>query len=424
MRVKMASLYGKKDIRIRETELPDLRDDEILIKVMSNGICFSTYKAAMKGEEHLRVPENVHETPVATGHEMAGIIEKVGEKWKGQYKEGTSCFLQAGIRYKGSEDAPGYSFEFFGGNATYTIIPGGYIESGCLLTYEDDYFAFASMGEPVSCIISAFHTCIHDYMEDMFVYDNIHGTKEGGNLLLMASCGPMGIGAIDYAVHGPARPKKLVVTEINEERLKRAAQLISPKEASDYGVELIYVNPEDLDNEEQELRQLSGGKGYDDIMVFAASERLVELGSSLLAVNGCLNFFAGPTDEQFKARVNFYDIHYRRTHYVGNSGGNLDDIREMFDLSREGLITPEYMITHVTGLSEVPEIILNLPDIPGGKKLVYPHVDLPLMALADFEKQADEDPVYKKIAGILKANHGVWCKEAEQVLFAEKWIGD
>ena len=127
MRVKMASLYGKKDIRIRETELPDLRDDEILIKVMSNGICFSTYKAAMKGEEHLRVPENVHETPVVTGHEMAGIIEKVGEKWKGQYKEGTSCFLQAGIRYKGSEDAPGYSFEFFGGNATYTIIPGACI---------------------------------------------------------------------------------------------------------------------------------------------------------------------------------------------------------------------------------------------------------------------------------------------------------
>ena len=83
--------------------------------------------------------------------------------------------------------------------------------------------------------------CIDDYMEDMFVYDNIHGTKEGGNLLLMASCGPMGIGAIDYAVHGPARPKKLVVTEINEERLKRAAQLISPKEASDYGVELIYA---------------------------------------------------------------------------------------------------------------------------------------------------------------------------------------
>lgn len=109
---------------------------------------------------------------------------------------------------------------------------------------------------------------------------------------------------------------------------------------------------------------------------------------------------------------------------MGNSGGNLDDIREMFDLSKKGLITPEYMITHVTGLAEVPRIILNLPDIPGGKKLVYPHVDLPLMALSDFEKRADEDPAYKKIADILNENHGVWCKEAEQVLFSEKWMDD
>lgn len=102
----------------------------------------------------------------------------------------------------------------------------------------------------------------------------------------------------------------------------------------------------------------------------------------------------------------------------------MDDIREMFDLSREGMLTPEYMITHVSGLSEVPDIILNLPDIPGGKKLVYPHVDLPLMALTDFEKYADEDPVYRKIADILKENHGVWCKEAEKVLFAGKWIDE
>ena len=106
MRVKMASLYGKKDIRIRETELPDLRDDEILIKVMSNGICFSTYKAAMKGEEHLRVPENVHETPVVTGHEMAGIIEKVGEKWKGKYKEAKV----ARVRKNGRFPAQRYRF--------------------------------------------------------------------------------------------------------------------------------------------------------------------------------------------------------------------------------------------------------------------------------------------------------------------------
>ena len=77
----------------------------------------------------------------------------------------------------------------------------------------------------------------------------------------------------------------------------------------------------------------------------------------------------------------------------------------------------------MTGLSEVPEIILNLPDIPGGKKLVYPHVDLPLMALADFEKQADEDAVYKKNCGhfeskprgvVQRSRAGIICRKMDR----------
>lgn len=421
MKVRMASLYGKKDIRIRETELPRIQEDEILVKVISNGICYSTHKAALKGSEHLRIPENVSEIPVVTGHEFAGIIEEVGEKWKNKYKKGMSCTLQAGIRYKGSEDAPGYSFEFFGGNTTYTIIPNGYIEMGCLLTYEKDYYAFASMAEPMSCIISGFNTNIHEIKSDFFIYDNIHGTKKDGNLLLMASGGPMGVGAVDYAIHGPYRPKRLVVTEINEERLARAKKLIPPAEAKKQGVELIYVNTKGMDNVEKFLLSLVQEEGYDDIIVFAAVRELVELGSAVMAPNGCLNFFAGPLDTNFCASVNFYDIHYKRTHYVGNSGGNLDDINEMIEMSLNRSLTPEFLITHVTGLADVPEIILNLPEIPG-KKLVYPHVDLPLMAMEDFAKHAEEDPVYAEIAEILEKNNNVWCMEAEKVLLSKKTI--
>lgn len=420
MKVKMAALYGKNDIRIRETELPEIKPDEILVKVISNGICFSTYKAALKGSEHLRVPKNISECPVVTGHEFAGIIEEVGEKWKTRYYKGMSCTLQAGIRYKGSEAAPGYSFEFFGGNTTYTIIPGGYIESGCLLTYEKDYYAFASMAEPISCIISGFNTNIHEIKSDFFIYDNIHGTKEGGNLLLMAACGPMGIGAADYAIHGPRRPKRLVITDVNRERLARTKKLLPVEEAKKNGVELIYVNTETLEDTAGYLIALTEGKGYDDIILFAAIRELVELGSDIMAPDGCLNFFAGPLDTEFKANVNFYDIHYKKTHYVGNSGANLEDINEMLDLALRGKMTPEFLITHVTGLSSVPEIILNLPKIPGGKKIVYPHVDIPLMALEDFRKYASEDPVYAEIAEILEKNNNVWCMEAEKVLLSKK----
>ena len=422
MRATMASIYGKMDIRIREVELPPIADDEVLLKVISNGICFSTYKAVKEGTAHLRIPNNVAETPVVTGHEFAGVIEQVGEKWRHKYRPGQSCTLQAGIRYKGSEDAPGYSFPYFGGNTTYTIIPAGYLEMDCLITYDDDYYAFASMGEPVSCVLAAFHTNFHDYLEDFFVYDHLHGTLDGGQMLLMAACGPMGIAAIDYAVHGPRKPRRLVVTDINPACLARARQLISEEAAAKNGVVLTYLNPETIPDERGRLMELSEGRGFDDIIVFAVSSQLIKLGSDVLGYNGCLNFFAGPTDKQFKADINFYDIHYRRTHYIGNSGGNLDDIHEMMQLSREGKMTPEFLITHVTGLKPVPEIIMNLPNVPGGKKLVYPHVDIPLMAMEDFTKRAGENETFAKISRVLENNNMVWCKEAEQILLREKCI--
>ena len=52
----------------------------------------------------------------------------------------------------------------------------------------------------------------------------------------------------------------------------------------------------------------------------------------------------------------------------------------------DGRITPASMVTHIGGLSCVPETTLRLPAIPGGKKLIYTHADLPLTAIADFAR--------------------------------------
>lgn len=80
------------------------------------------------------------------------------------------------------------------------------------------------------------------------------------------------------------------------------------------------------------------------------------------------------------------------------------------------------MVTHVLGLREVPETLMNFPKVPGMKKLCYTHCDIPLMALEDFRKREDEDSVYRQIADILDDNRGVWCKEAEKVLLANKSV--
>ena len=56
MKTKALRLYGASDLRLEEFELPEIKDDEILAEVISDSICMSTYKCAILGEKHKRVP--------------------------------------------------------------------------------------------------------------------------------------------------------------------------------------------------------------------------------------------------------------------------------------------------------------------------------------------------------------------------------
>lgn len=418
MFTRAAVLYGKNDVRIREFNMPEIKDDEILAEVVSNGKCLSTYKAAILGSDHKRVPDNIAEHPIITGHEFAGKIIKVGAKWKHKYKEGDSFALQPAMNYKGSPYSPGYSYEYFGGNTTYTILPNELMELDLLLEYKGDYFANASLAEPMSCIIGAFHA---NYHTTNYVYEHKMGIVPNGNLALLASAGPMGIGAIDYAVNNPFRnPKRVVVTDIDDNRLNRAKKLISPQNAKEKGIELIYVNTKNIKNPKKYLLELTNNEGYDDVFVFAAVSEIVELADKILACDGCLNFFAGPTNNEFSANINFYNVHYSSTHIVGTSGGSLDDMKEALELSQKGVINPSFMITHVGGLNCVPDTILNMPNIPGGKKMIYPHVEMNLTAIEDFKKLGEKDDFFKELAEIVERNNGLWCEEAEKFLLKHK----
>ena len=88
MRSKGVRLYGAYDIRLEEFDLPDIREDEILVRVMSDSICMSTYKLLVQGKAHKRCPQNVDTHPVIIGHEFAGDIVKVGKRWLGEFTPG------------------------------------------------------------------------------------------------------------------------------------------------------------------------------------------------------------------------------------------------------------------------------------------------------------------------------------------------
>jgi threonine dehydrogenase-like Zn-dependent dehydrogenase len=414
MKTKAVRIYGKGDLRLESFELPPIKSDEILAKVVSDSLCMSSYKAAKQGPEHKRIPNDVATNPTILGHEFCGEIVEVGETWKGQFAPGDKFSIQPAFNYKGSQDAPGYSYRYIGGDATYVIIPPEAMMMDCLLKYDSDTFFYGSLAEPMSCIVGTYHAFYHT-RQGQYVHDM--GIVEGGNMAILAGVGPMGLGSIDYALHCDRRPKLLVVTDIDDTRLARAARIYTVEEAKRCGVELHYVNTREEGSFEK-LMALSGGNGYNDVLVMAPVKPVIEQGDALLCKDGCLNFFAGPTDTSFSANFNFYNVHYSFTHIVGTSGGNNDDMKESLTMMSKGIINPTSMITHVGGLDSVVNATLHLPEIPGGKKLIYTHISMPLTAIDDFAALGATDPFFKNLADITAKSGGFWCAEAEKYLLS------
>ncbi len=408
MKTRAARLYGANDVRLEEFELRPITSGEILIKIISDSVCMSTHKTILQGKNHLRVPDDVAENPVIIGHEFCAEVIEVGDKWKDSFKVGDKVVMPPVLAYLGGPETVGYTFREIGGVSTYSIVYEHILDNNFLMKLESDSYFNGSLIEPASCVIRGYKASLH-LNEDLLPYA---GIKEGGKVAILAGCGPMGLVAIDIALHGNVKPSMVVVTDIDQARLDRAASIFSVEEAKKDGIELIFAATSDKD----ELMELSGGTGFDDVFVYAPVSAVVELGDAILGFDGSLNFFAGPLDKKFSANFNFYNVHYAQHHVSGTSGSTPEDMRDILKLIGEKRLDPSVMITHIGGIDAAIETTVNLPKIPGGKKLIYTHIELPLTALSEFEKLGETDERFKVLDKLVKANNGLWCTEAEKYL--------
>lgn len=407
MKTKAVRLYGEKDLRLEEFELPAITDSEILIKIISDSVCMSTYKTAMQGAKHLRVPDDVAEHPVIIGHEFCAEIAAVGKAWEKDYTVGEKVIIPPVLSYMGGNQTIGYTFGEIGGVSTYSVVYEHIIRNGYLIKLQSDAFFKGSLIEPASCVLRGYKANYH--LEGDTPKMNI---KDGGKTAILAGCGPMGLVAIDIALHGAHKPSLLVVTDTDEQRLRRAEQIYSPEKAKENGIRLVFTNATTKDA----LLPISDGTGYDDVFVYAPVPSVVELGDAILAFDGCLNFFAGPIDKAFSAPINFYNVHYAQHHFAGTSGSTPEDVKDIVRLIGEDRIDPAVMVTHIGGINAAIDTTLNLPHIKGGKKLIYTHIDLPLTALEDLEALGRTDPRFARLAELVGSHQGLWCAEAEQYL--------
>lgn len=412
MITKAVRLYGANDIRLEEFELPAITDDEVLIRVVSDSVCASTYKAIKQGPAHKRVPNDVAENPVIIGHEMCGEILQVGAALTEEWSVGQKIVIQPALKLPTGYD-PGYSYPYIGGNTQYAVVPKIVLERGCLLKYEGDSYFKGSLVESLGCIIRGYKGLYHtDYTN----YVRTDGAKEGGRIAILGGAGPMGIGSVELAL-GYAGVKQVIVTDLSQERLDFAAQKCSPEKAAKLGIDLRYVNTSGVEDPTKLLLEISEG-GFDDVFVMVPVAALFTMAEAICREDGCINFFAGPTVHNLPGSLNLYRVHYDGIHVVGTAGSIPEDMTDIIKLIEEKKINPGALVSHILGLNSVSDTLFAMEKPSGAKKVCYNELDLPLIAIEDLPELGKTDPMYKALAEIVERNDGLWCPEAEEYLLA------
>ena len=410
MKTKAIRLYGVDDIRLEEFELPKITADEVLIRVVSDSVCASTYKAIKQGSAHKRVPNDVAENPIIIGHEMCGEIISVGENVNKDWQKGQKIVIQPALKLPSGYD-PGYSYPYIGGNTQYAVVPKVVLERSCLLPYEGDSYFAGSFAEALGCCIRGYKGFYHtDYTN----YVRTDGAKVGGRIAILGGAGPMGIGCVELAV-GYAGVSQVVVTDLNQERLDYAAKMCDPAKAKAKGVDLKFINTGNIEDPVEYLKQISDG-GFDDVFVMVPVPALFTMSEKICREDGCINFFAGPPVHDMPGSLNLYRVHYDGIHVVGTAGSIPEDMTDILDLIKDNKINAGALVSHILGMKAVPETLFAMEKPSGAKKVCYNELDIPLIAIDDLDELGKNDPMYAELAVIVKNNGGLWCAEAEKYL--------
>ncbi len=240
--------------------------------------------------------------------------------------------------------------------------------------------------------------------------------KAGGRAVFIGAAGPMGQMHVQRALQAAEGPRQIVATDLVPERLavveQKYAQLIEAKKAT---TEISLRTPEGKSGAafNQDLLAMTGGEGYDDVVVLAPSANVVAGAVSLMAKDGVMNIFAGlPTGT--KAPIDVRLVASKGLRFTGSSGSMIRDLRNMLNAAESGELNPNLSVAAVSGLNDTKlgiEGVMN--QTYPGKIVVYPQIlDFPITALSDLKT------VLPEVYALLGPNES-WTVEAEREFLKE-----
>ena len=315
--MKIALWYNNRDIRIEEAPLPQPGAREMLVKVMSCGICGSDIV------EWYRLPR----APLVQGHEIGAQVVKVGDLVT-SYQPGDRVCIAPKVpcmechycREGHYPVCPNVKVRLPGGYAQYILVPEALVEKGTYRLPPEVSYDQSTFIEPLACVVRA---------------QNLAGLKAGNSVLIMGS----GMSGLLHVKLAKARGCKVAVTDVNPDRLALAR-----KNGADVTLDATADVPGRL------VAEL-GGK-VDAVILCTAAISAIEHAWKCVDKGGAVVFFAVPgPDKQITVPLNNFwtqEIRILTTYYCGPQ-----DLVASLGLIAGGKIIVEDMITHRLPLKEI-----------------------------------------------------------------------
>jgi L-iditol 2-dehydrogenase len=322
-KMKVAMYYNNLDVRIEEIDIPKIKEDELLVKVIASGICGSDVM------EWYRIKK----APIVLGHEIAGKIVECGNKVI-NFKIGDRVFVTHHVpcntcRYCLNNEHTLcdtlHSTKFYpGGFAEYIRIPAINVDRGTFLLADEMSYNEATFIEPLACAVRGFR---------------IAGFKPAQSVLVLGS----GIaGLLNIKLSRALGASKIFATDINNYRLEMARKM-----GADIGISAKENIPEIIQkNNDDRLA--------DFVILCTGATAAVKQALQSVEPGGTLLFFA-PTKPEIEIPINLFDVWNKQIKIYSTYAGAGKDIIDSIELIKSKKLSVSDMITHRLPLDEAQE---------------------------------------------------------------------
>ena len=315
--MKVAKWYNNTDIRIEDMPKPVPGPNEILVKVISCGICGSDIV------EWYRLPR----APLIPGHEIGGEVVETGEAVS-DFKAGDRVFVAPKVPcmncyYCNNGYHPACSKvkdRLPGGFAQYVLVPAAIVTNGTYHLPDRISHDQSTFIEPLACVARA---------------QKLAAIREGQTVMVMG-CGMSGLLHVKL---GKAKGCKIVTTDINPQKL-----LYAERAGADVTI--------DAGENVPEILLTRNGRKADVVMLCASALSAVEQAWNSVEKGGTIVFFTVPgPDKKVEIPLNYFwtrEVKILTSYYCGPP-----DILEAISLLESGTVIVDDLITHKLPLDDI-----------------------------------------------------------------------